>query len=289
MRAGRAEAGWYAGGMVRRTAILPARGALLVSTDLHGSWHDFAALRARFLALRAAEPTTYWAILGDTVHGPSDAARARRPDLYDYPDMSAEIVAAILELQREHPGRIHYVLGNHDHAHVGGPRTAKFYPDEAAALESRCSPAQIADLRALFEPALLAVAAPCGVLLSHGSPDDRLHHFSDLDDVRLQPRDNDPYHRHLLATFLGSYGQRDEVSARLLARVSATAVPVSLVIHGHDRDEEGFFAGGERQACPVIFGAARAQRRYVLLDLSAHYNSAADLRDGAEIRRLHES
>lgn len=275
--------------MVRRTAILPARGVLLVSTDLHGSWDDFAALRARFLALRTAEPAAHWVILGDTVHGPSDEARARRPDLYDYSDMSAEIVAAILQLMREHPGRVHYVLGNHDHGHVGGPHTAKFYPDEVVALERRCTPAQVADLRALFEPALLAVAAPCGVLLSHGSPDDRLHQFSDLDDVRLLPRDNDPYHRHLLATFLCSYGQRDEISARLLARVSATAVPVSLVIHGHDRDEEGFFASGARQACPVIFGAPREQRRYVLLNLSSRYRCAADLRDGVEIRRVHES
>jgi hypothetical protein len=273
--------------MVRRTVILPARGVLLVSTDLHGSWDDFVALRGHFLRAWADEPATHWAILGDCVHGPSDEARGRRPDLYDYSDMSAEIVAAILELQREHPGRVHYVLGNHDHGHVGGPRTAKFYPDEVAALERRCNAAQLADLRALFESALLAIAAPCGVLLSHGSPDDRLDHFADLDTVRLQPRDNDAYRRHLLGTFLCSYGQRDEVCARLLARVSATAVPVSLVIHGHDRDEEGFFAGGANQACPVIFGAPRALRRYVRLDLSNCYKCAADLRDGHEILSIH--
>lgn len=275
--------------MVPRTAILPSRGALLVSTDLHGNWADFAALRARFLRMRAAEPATHWVILGDCVHGPSEEARARRPDLYDYSDMSAEIVAAILELMREHPGKIHYVLGNHDHGHVGGPHTSKFYPDEVVALERRCSPAQLADLRALFEPALLAVAAPCGVLLAHGSPDDRLHHFADLDGVRWAPRQNDPYHRHLLATFLCSYGQRDEVSARLLARVSASAVPVSLVVHGHDRDETGYFADGPHQACPVIFGAPREQRRCLVLDLSARYHSTADLREGIEIRRVHEA
>ncbi|MBZ5711365.1 metallophosphoesterase [Nannocystis pusilla] len=273
--------------VVRRTVILPSRGALIVSTDLHGCWDDFVALREHFLAAVTAEPATHWAILGDTVHGPSEEARGRRPELYDYSDMSAEIVAAILELQRAYPGRIHYVLGNHDHGHVGGPRTAKFHADEVAALEQRCTPAQLADLRALFEPALLAVAAPCGVLLAHGSPDDRLQQFDDLDGVRLQPRDNDPYRRHLLATFLGSYGQRDEVTARLLARVSASAVPVSLVIHGHDRDEEGFFAGGQRQACPVIFGAPRTHKRYVFLNLSSRYDSVADLRDGVEIRRVH--
>lgn len=273
--------------MARRTSILPGRGVLMISTDLHGNWGDFAALRARFVAELAAEPATHWAILGDAVHGPSPEARARRPDLYDYDDLSAEIVSAVLELQRAHPGQVHYVLGNHDHGHVGGRRTAKFYPDEVAALERRCTPAQLADLRALFEPALLAIAAPCGVLLSHGSPDDRLQRFADLDGVRLDPRDNDPYHRHLLASVLGSYGQRDEVSARLLARVTATAVPVSVVIHGHDRDEEGWFTSGAHQCCPVLFGAPRENRRYVRLDMSAQYRSAADLRDGIEVLRLH--
>lgn len=273
--------------MVRRTVILPSRGALLVSTDLHGCWDDFAALRERFVAACSADPATHWAILGDTVHGPSAAARGRRPELYDYSDMSAEIVAAILALQREFPGRVHYVLGNHDHGHVGGPHTAKFHADEVATLERRCTPEQLADLRALFEPALLAIAAPCGVLLAHGSPDDRLQRFEDLDGVRLVPRDNDPYRRHLLATFLGSYGQRDEVTARLLGRVSASAVPVSLVIHGHDRDEEGYFTGGERQVCPVIFGAPRSHKRFLLLDLSARYSSAGELREGLEIRRVH--
>lgn len=273
--------------MVRRTSILPGRGVLMISTDLHGNWDDFAALRARFFAELEAEPATHWAILGDLVHGPSPEARARRPDLYDYDDRSAELVTAVLALRRALPGRVHYVLGNHDHGHVGGRRTAKFYPDEVAALESRCTPAQRDDLRALFEPALLAIAAPCGVLLSHGSPDDRLQAFADLDGVRLDPRDNDPYRRHLLASILGSYGQRDEVSARLLARVTATAVPVSIVIHGHDRDEAGWFVSGPHQCCPVLFGAPREQRRYVRLDMSARYHSTADLRDGIELRRVH--
>ncbi len=260
----------------------------MVSTDLHGNWDDFASLRARFLAESATESETHWAILGDVVHGPSPKARVSRPDLYDYDDCSIEIVAAILELQRENPGRVHYVLGNHDHGHVGGRHTAKFYPDEVVVLESRCTREQLADIRALFEPALLAIAAPCGVLLSHGSPDGSLRAFADLDQVNLTMLANDAYHRRLLASVLGSYGQPDEVSERLLERVSATAVPVSVVVHGHDRDELGWFASGTHQFCPVLFGAPRANRRYVRLDLAARYRSTADLREGVEVLRVHD-
>lgn len=271
-----------------RTRILPGQGTLLVSTDMHGNLEDFEALRAAFLRALAADPGTHWAILGDAVHGPSPEARGRRPDLYDYEDQSAAIVMGVLELQARHPGRVHYVLGNHDHGHVGGPHTAKFYPDEVVMLERRCSPAEQAGLQELFSGALLAMAAPCGVLLAHGCPDDHLLRFADLEECRLVRNDNDLYRRHLLDTFTRSYGQSEAVVARLLATVSATAVPVTLVIHGHDRDEAGYFlASGDLVLCPVLFGAPREAKRYVQLDLAARYASAAELRDGVEIRRLY--
>jgi hypothetical protein len=272
----------------RRTRVLPGRGALLVSTDMHGNAEDFVGLRAVFLRLLADDPGAHWAILGDAVHGPSPEARGRRPDLYDYEDESARIVLGILELQARHPGRVHYVLGNHDHGHVGGPHTAKFYPDEVLTLERRCSPDERAGLQALFSGALLAMVAPCGVLLAHGCPDDRLVRFADLEECRLVRGDNDVYQRHLLDTFTRSYGQSEAVVQRLLATVSATAVPVSLVIHGHDRDEAGYFvASGSQVLCPVLFGAPRAAKRYVVLDLAARYADAAALRDGLELRRLY--
>ena len=37
----------------------------------------------------------------------------------------------------------------------------------------------------------------------------------------------------------------------------------------------------------MIFGAPRAERRYLLVDLATRYESAADLRDGNEIRTVH--
>lgn len=270
-----------------RTRIFPDRGTLIVSTDMHGNAEDFAALRGRFLAARAAEPETYWAILGDSVHGPSPEARERRPELYDYEDESAAIVLGILALQAEHPDRVVYVLGNHDHGHIGGPHPAKFYPDEVVALERRCTAEQLAGMQRLFSQAVLAAAAPCGVLLAHGCPDDHLVRFADLEEVRWSRAENDLYRRHLLDTFTRSYGQSEAVVSRLLKVVSET-VPVTLVIHGHDRDEAGFFvASGAQVLCPVLFGAPRGEKRFVVLDLAARYASAAELRDGVEILRLH--
>lgn len=273
--------------MTTRHAWLPPRGTLLISTDLHGNGEDFRALRDRFLSATRHSAEVHWAVLGDSVHGPDAAARAEHPELYDYPDESGAIVLELLSLRQRFPEQIHYVLGNHDHAHIGGPRTRKFYDDEAAYLESRLTATERVALRALFCTAKLALFSPCGALLCHGSPDDTLRTAADLDAIPLELSRCDAYQRRVLATFLTSYGQRSEVTARLLQRLSAGGRELTFVVHGHDRDESGWFTEGDNQACPVIFGAPRAHKRMLCLDLATHYPSVHALRDGIEIQRVH--
>ena len=65
---------------MRRVITLPARGSLLINTDLHGNLEDFIRLRAIFERLAAAGEA-HWAILGDAVHGPSEAARREKLDV----------------------------------------------------------------------------------------------------------------------------------------------------------------------------------------------------------------
>lgn len=244
-----------------KSRILPAEGTCLVSTDVHGDAEDMFALDRIF---REA-PNRHWVILGDIVHAPPEAV-----------DGSAEIVRLILERQREFPDRVHFVLGNHDYAHIGGPKTSKFYADEAAELESKLDAATIAALKSLFTDALLAVAAPCGVLMTHGSPDTTLTSLADLESPTPA----------LLRTLLTSYGQPAATTAAMLKSVSA-GLDLRVVVHGHDRSEAGFFYEGGNQVCPCLFGAPRAAKRYVLLDLAARYERAESLRDGHELLRLY--
>jgi hypothetical protein len=275
-------------GVMRRHVVLPARGVLLVSTDVHGNLADFARLEAIFAEESAREPETHWVILGDAVHGPDDVARVSHPDWYGYEDESMAIVDRILAVEAAAPGRVHFVLGNHDHGHVGGPHTAKFHADEVAALESGLSEAQSARLRELFGRALLAAAAPCGVLMTHGSPDASLERLEDLDDVPLELTEMSPTQARMLRSLLTSYGQPEAECRAMLGNVSrASGMDLRVVVHGHDRDEKGFFREGGNQVCPVIFGAAREDKRYVRLDLAARYEDAEALRDGVEILRLH--
>jgi len=263
---------------------LPNRGRLLVSTDLHGNLDDFEALRRRF----ESAPDVIWVQLGDVVHGPDDESRRQRPALYDYPDESIAIVEAMLALKSAHPSRFQYVLGNHDHGHVGGPHPSKFHDDEVEALERDLPLAKRDALRALFANALLAVATPCGLLLTHGVPSDRLRSLAELDALSLDVTKSDEHSNALLRDLLTSYGQQPDVVARMLAQVSTPAERYRVLVHGHDRDEAGFYVDGAEALGLCIFGAPRANKRCLWADLAAAYSSAADLRDGFEIRRVHE-
>jgi hypothetical protein len=69
--------------------------------------------------------------------------------------------------------------------------------------------------------------------------------------------------------------------------VSRAGTEVRIVLHGHDRSEQGFFVEGENQLCPVLFGAPREKKRFVVLDLATSYPDVRALRDGHEIRRLY--
>lgn len=273
---------------MKRHLVLPSRGTLFVSTDVHGNLEDFLRLEELFRAETAREAETYWVILGDVVHGPDDTARATDPALYGYPDQSMEIVDRILALEIAHPGRVVFVLGNHDHAHVGGPHPAKFHADEVVALESGLSAAQRTRLRGLFARAILAVAAPCGVLMTHGSPDASLLRLDDLDDAPLELDAMSPAQARMLRSVLTSYGQPDAECRAMLGNVSrSSGLDLGVVVHGHDRDERGFYREGAHQLCPVIFGAPRGRKRYLRLDLASRYRDATALREDVEILRLH--
>ncbi|MEZ4458627.1 MAG: hypothetical protein R3E66_02645 [bacterium] len=85
---------------------------------------------------------------------------------------------------------------------------------------------------------------------------------------------------------LTSYGQTTEDVDEMLQRVSTDGNELKFVIHGHDRDEDGYFIEGENQFCPVIFGAPDANKRFLVLDLSQRYD-ALTLAESGALRHLY--
>jgi hypothetical protein len=158
------------------------------------------------------------------------------------------------------------------------------------ALEDALSAEERSGLHGLLQRALLAVVAPCGVLLTHGAPDESLVDLRALDDVPLDVAKMTTEQRLMTRALLTSYGQTDAVATAMLSNVSrGLGFDVTALVHGHDREESGFFREGKHQLCPCIFGAPAKSKRYVRLDLGARYRDVDDLRDGAEIRRLYTS
>ena len=51
---------------------------------------------------------------------------------------------------------------------------------------------------------------------------------------------------------------------------------------------QGASSRAATEICPVIFGAPRANKRFLLLNLAAHYSGVDALREGVEILRLYD-
>ena len=108
---------------------------------MHGSAGLHARLPAHRRGLRAGAASTHHGdahllFTGDLIHGPHIEPEDW-PDFLGeyYRDQSGEVMIAYAGLAAQYPGRVHALLGNHEHGHIGGPHTAKFAADEVALLE----------------------------------------------------------------------------------------------------------------------------------------------------------
>ena len=277
--------------MNKRVVLRQTSGTLLVSSDIHGNLEDFQALARVFEERLAAGESCVWVGLGDWVHGPVKGRSSKRwagEELFEYPDRSREIVEHLFELFRRHPGRFHSTLGNHEHAHLGGALTCRFHPDEAVHLEEGMAPENVAQMRDLFRSWPLVIQVPaCGVVLSHGAPPDEYLGTRVIDEVVYEgvcPPDSASFLDEVLWSY--SFGPRG--GRRFLDHLSLGTERYDLIVHGHDRELDGGAPDGEHGYLLCTgFGAKRARKAYLALELGRHYHGSADLREGIEIRRLH--
>jgi len=256
--------------------VEPPHGPVLVSADLHGQGDDFRRLRAWWEESRARGEDPVWVSTGDWVHGPNAGEpspvtdRDGRP-LYDYPDESATLVREILALRRAHPTRFVSILGNHEQAHIGGPRTSKFHDDEAAHLEAQLSLDEKEAWRRELRGWPLVVLIPAhGVVVTHGalSPPPGATR-ADLDAAHAPiaapgTRLPDGAALAILRSAMVAYGYTDGGDERLLQLLGP---PYRHVVHGHDRDEEGWAPTGARASLLCTsFGARREAKAALWLD-----------------------
>lgn len=269
---------------------LPDRGRLIVCTDLQGCLRDYHRIVEIYEAELAASGDAHLIFTGDLVHGPH-IEPDEWPDFLGeyYRDESGELIDEFVVLSKKYPGRVHALLGNHEHGHIGGPHTAKFAVDEVALLEHILGAERSARLRDILRTLPLVAVAPCGVVFTHGAPAATIDSIADIEAASLDSFHADSPLDIFDVPVIGPILWARSASADT-ARAFLRALGGRIAIYGHDVIPEGFErVGAEQIIVSTSFGVFDANKVYLKLDLGARYESVYDLRIGREILPLYPS
>ncbi len=271
-----------------RVLQLPARGQLLVATDLQGCLRDFERVAALFIESQHHTGDAHLLLTGDLIHGPH-LDESDWPDFLGeyYRDASMQVVDGFAALRERFPGRVHALMGNHEHAHVGGPHTAKFAPDEVELLEHIIGPVAAARLRSVLRGLPIAAVAPCGVVFTHGAPAAEIDHIREVENVDLEGFSNDSpldvFEVPVIGALLWARSAEAAIARRFLKAMGGR-----ISIYGHDVIPEGFERfGNEQMIVSTSFGVNDTNKVYLQLDLAGCYDTVFDLHEGNEILPLY--
>src|SRR5262252_6990743 len=231
-----------------RVLRLPDRGRLLVCTDLQGCMRDFERMVQLFEeALLAYHGDAHLLFTGDLIHGPHIGPEDW-PDFLGeyYRDASGELINAYAALAVRYPGRVHALLGNHEHGHVGGPHTAKFAADEVALLEQILGPAGTARMCSIIHTFAIAAVSRCGAVFTHAAPAAVIDSVADLEAADLTCEGYasplDVLDSPIVGKILWARSATEAEARRFLRATGG-----SISIYGHDVIPEGFETVGEEQ------------------------------------------
>jgi calcineurin-like phosphoesterase family protein len=272
-----------------RVLRLPDHGRLLVCTDLQGCLRDFQRFVQIFeQALIDHHGDAHVLFTGDLIHGPH-LDEDEWPDFLGeyYRDESGALVDAFVQLAARNPGRVHSLIGNHEHGHVGGPHTAKFAADEVILLENLLGPAGTDRLKEVLVELPLAAVAPCGAIFTHGAPAAEIASIAEVEDADLSGFELESpleiLDTPVIGKILWARSADHDVARRFVRAMGGT-----MCIYGHDVIPEGFERIGDEQlVVSTSFGVFDSNKVYVELDLAAKYRSVQELRVGREILPLY--
>src|SRR5690242_4550391 len=239
-----------------RVLRLPGHGRLLVCTDLQGCLRDFDRMVEIYKEVHAeTDGDAHLLFTGDLIHGPHLEPH-EWPDFLGeyYRDDSGGLVEAFVDLRQRYPGRVHALVGNHEHGHIGGPHTAKFAADEVVLLEAQLGPAAAARMRDVLASFALAAVAPCGAVFTHGAPAAAISSIKDVERADLSGFELDSpldiLDTPVVGPILWARSAAPDVAARFVRAMGGT-----IAIYGHDVIPEGFERiGNEQLVVSTSFG-----------------------------------
>lgn len=272
---------------VSRVVTLPERGKLYIATDFQGNVRDFDRMASIFEEAVRAHGEAVLVVTGDLVHGP-ELSEHEWPDYLGtyYRGDSKTLLSHARALQEKHSGRVHYLLGNHEHAHVGGPVVSKFFPDEANRLEELLGQEATESTRAWIRTwPFVAVAPLARIVMTHAAPHTKIESPRDLDRLKLAPSPEfsfeDLANRSTLSALLWA---RTTSTERATAFLHAIHPEAAVAVYGHDVARGGYTVEREPLLClSTSFGCYDGDELYLEWDLSepaesAHAVAATSLR-----------
>jgi hypothetical protein len=226
-------------GRTGRVVRLPAGPEVLVVGDMHGSVENFRLL------LKIADLGSHaerHLVFQEVVHGPFRYAGGG--------DKSHQLLDLVAALTCQYPGRVHYVLGNHELAQWQNQRIGKGDVDQNQIFRSGLDEAYGSHAETiysayleLFAAADLAVLAANRVLLCHSLPSAK--HLAAFDWNVLESETLRPKDVALGGAVHSLVWGRDLRQAHVeefLRKVDA-----DLLITGHIPCEQGYMAPNDRQ------------------------------------------
>lgn len=279
---------------VGHVLIYPPEGKLLFATDLHGQLSDFRRMINHYRCRREQGEDIYLLFAGDFVHGPNYTKDEWPEMLGDFhTDGTLQILEELEELMA-YDDRVRSLLGNHEHAHIGGPPTTKFHwdPNEVEHLEHLLGKERSARARALFRTFALAALTPCGILFLHGAPNVHTGDFSDVANAKLEGHENvsilELFNVPVIGEILWARGADVQVTEQFLERMTFEDIRPHVVVFGHDIIREGFYRETSNQLIvSTSFGLKCHRKTYCEIDLSRQYYNSSDLVEGSELLPLY--
>ncbi|MDI1474977.1 metallophosphoesterase [Polyangium sp. y55x31] len=266
---------------MRRVVVLPERGKLIVATDLQGHVDDFERITSIFERAAREPDGAVLVVTGDLVHGP-ELAEMDWPDYLGsyYEGDSPGLLERARDLQNRYPGRVHYLLGNHEHAHVGGPIVAKFFPDEAMRLEELLGDEGTLAMRTWFRTwPFVAVAPKAQLVMLHAAPHARIQSRDDLENLSLDGCTGLTLEEMAARGTLGALlWARTTSSERAWSFLRAIHPNARVAVYGHDVARTGYAIDREPMLCvSTSFGCFDGDKMYLEWDLAEPAMNAEDV------------
>jgi hypothetical protein len=249
-----------------------------VSTDVQGNVADFDRVAGIFEDAARDRDGAHLVVTGDLVHGP-ELSELDWPDYLGsfYHGDSRTVLEHARELADRYPDRVHYLLGNHEHAHVGGPVVSKFFPDEARRLEDLLGEDGTRRMRAWLRTWPFVASAPrARLVMLHAAPHARIKSVDDLDRLPLDGFYDVPLEDMAARGTLGALlWARTTSSERGFEFVRAIDPEARVAVYGHDVARGGFAVEHEPLLCiSTSFGCFDGDKLYLEWDLSEPAESA---------------